>query len=416
MSQAIKQDQIQSLDVARIRSDFKQVLQTKVNGKPLVYLDSAASTLKPKQVVDALAEYYQFESSNIHRGVHYLSEKGTNRFEETRESVRRLINAPDKSQIIFTRGTTESINLVAQSYGDFLKAGDEIIISTMEHHSNIVPWQMLCERKGCVLKVIPINDDGEILIEDLKKLLSPKTKLVSVVAVSNTLGTINPIKEMIALAHEAGAVFVVDAAQAVAHMPIDVEDLDCDFLAFSAHKIFGPTGVGVLYGKKELLDKMPPVQGGGDMIDVVTFAKTTYNVIPHKFEAGTPHIGGVIGLKPALEYVEHLGFDKIAEYEHRLLELATELLLKEVAGVRVIGTAKNKASVLSFVIENAHPHDIGTLIDMEGVAIRTGHHCTQPLLNRFGVTATARASFSIYNTEDDVHTFIDALKKVKAML
>lgn len=399
-----------------VRSDFPQLAKTKVHGKPLIYLDSAATTLKPQSVIDTIHHHYQEETSNIHRGVHYLSEHGTNLYENTRARIADFINAPDKSQILYTKGTTDSLNLVALSYGrSFLKAGDEIIISEMEHHSNIVPWQILCESNDCVLKVAPINDKGELILEEYEKLLSEKTKLVSMVYVSNSLGTINPIKEVISLAKKYQAVTVVDAAQAVAHLPVDVQDLDCDFLAFSGHKIFGPTGVGVLYGKKELLNRMPPLQGGGDMIDVVTFEKTTYNVIPHKFEAGTPHIAGVIGLDPAIEYVQNLGLSHISNYEHELLEYGNTRLL-EVEGLKLIGTAKNKGAVLSFVIDGAHPHDIGTLVDMAGVAIRTGHHCTQPLMKRLGINATCRASLSIYNNKHDIDELVKALKKAKDML
>lgn len=404
------------LDVARVRSQFPQVLETKVHGKPLVYLDNAATTLKPKSVVDTIAHYYQYESANIHRGVHFLSEQGTNRYEECRSKIKNFINAKENAEVIFTRGTTESLNLVAQSYGTaFLKQGDEVLITEMEHHSNIVPWQMLCERVGAVLKVLPINDAGELQIKELDRYLTEKTKIVSLVYISNSLGTINPVKDIIQKAHQKNAVVVVDAAQAIAHVPVDVQDLDCDFLAFSGHKMFGPTGIGVLYGKRDLLDSMPPVQGGGDMIDQVTFEKTTYNVLPHKFEAGTPMIAQGIGLTPAITFIEELGFDFIHEHETKILELATQKI-QEIEGVRLIGTAKNKASVLAFVVNGAHPHDIGTLLDMQGVAIRTGHHCTQPLMDRFGVSATCRASFSVYNNEDDVEAFIVALKKVITML
>lgn len=403
-------------DVKGIRKDFLQLEQTKVHGKPLVYLDNAATTLKPKQVVDAISEYYQFESANIHRGVHFLSEQGTVRYEAVREKVKKFINAAESCEVIFSYGTTEAINLVAKSYGAaFLKKGDEIIISAMEHHSNIVPWQMLCEQTGAVLKVIPITDAGEIIFDEYTKLLNARTKIVSIVYVSNALGTVNPVKQMIEQAHRCGAVVVVDAAQAVAHMPVDVQDLDCDFLAFSGHKIFGPTGIGVLYGKKNLLESMPPFLGGGDMIDIVTFEKTTYNDLPHKFEAGTPHIAGVIGLGAALDYVMTIGFDEIAAHEHDLLAYATTEILK-IPGVRIIGTAKNKGAILSFVVDGVHALDIGTLIDLQGVAIRTGHHCTQPLLKRLGLTNTARASFSFYNTREDVDSFIAALKKVLTMM
>jgi len=403
-------------DVQRIREDFPQLLETKVNGKPLIYLDNAATTLKPISVVEAVSQYYQYETANIHRGVHFLSEKGTTLYENTRTQIQEFIGAADRAEVLFTRGTTESINLVANSYGRaFLKKGDEIIISEMEHHSNIVPWQILCEEKGCQLKIIPMNDDGELILEEYEKLLSKKTKIVSVVYVSNTLGTINPVKKIIDAAHKFDAVVVLDAAQTVAHIPVNVQELDCDFFAFSGHKIFGPTGIGVLYGKKDLLEKMPPFLSGGDMIDIVTFEKTTYNVLPHKFEAGTPHIAGVLGLAPAIQYVQNIGFDGIIKHEKELLNYATAAIL-EIDGVKILGTAKNKASVLSFVIEGVDPSDIGTLIDMEGVAVRTGHHCTQPIMQHYGIYASARASFSLYNTKDDVDVFIKALKKVREML
>lgn len=404
------------LNVEKIRDAFPQSTQTKVHDKPLVYFDNAATTLKPKSVCEAVNQYYQFETANIHRGVHFLSEHNTSLYEKTREAIRQFINAKHEAEVIFTSGTTASINLVALSYGrKFLKAGDEIIISAMEHHSNIVPWQMLCEERGCVLRVIPINDAGELLMDEYEKLLNLKTKIVAVTAVSNTLGTVNPIKAIIEKAHQVNAVVVIDAAQAVAHMPVDVQDLDCDFLAFSGHKLFGPTGTGILYGKKDLLEAMPPLQGGGDMIDQVTFEKTTFNVIPHKFEAGTPHIAGFIGLGPAVEFVQNLGFDAIHAHEQDLLQYATKRL-SEIEGLRIIGTAQHKSAVISFVIDGTHPHDIGTLLDQYGIAIRTGHHCTQPLMQRFKVTHTARASFSIYNTREEIDTFVDALIRVRKML
>lgn len=407
---------IDSFSVNDIRNDFLQVLETKVHGKPLVYLDNAASTLKPKSVVQVLSDYYQYESANIHRGVHTLSEKGTNRYEEVRKQIARFLNSATDREIIYTKGTTDGINLVAKTYGKaFLKKGDEVLISTLEHHSNIVPWQMLCEEVGCTLKVIPINDDGEIIMSEFEKSLTDKTKLVSVVHVSNALGTINDVKTIIQKAHAKNAVVLVDGAQAVAHQKVDVQDLDCDFYVFSSHKIFGPTGVGALYGKQKLLEAMPPFEGGGDMIDVVTFEKTTYNDIPFKFEAGTPHIGGVIGLGEAISYVERLGFDWIHQHEMELLNYATGLLQK-IEGLRILGPKENKASVISFVVEGVHPSDVGTLIDHEGVAIRTGHHCTQPLLTRLGVTSTCRASFSIYNTKEEVDVFVAALKKVIDLL
>lgn len=404
------------VDFAKVREDFPQLTETKVHGKPLIYLDSAATTLKPRSVVSVIDEFYQYQMANIHRGVHYLSEQGTTRYEGTRIQIQEFLGAADRSEIIFTSGTTASINLVAYSYGRvFLKKGDEIIISEMEHHSNIVPWQILCEEKGCVLKVIPMNDAGELIYEEYERLLSEKTKIVAVVYISNSLGTVNPVKKIIDAAHKHGAVTVIDAAQAVAYTEINVQGLDCDFLAFSGHKIFGPTGIGVLYGKKDLLDKMPPFLSGGDMIDVVTFEKTTYNDLPQKFEAGTPHIAGVIGLSPAISYVQELGFDAIRAHGSEILEYATKKIL-EIDGVKILGTAKDKGAILTFIIDGAHSSDIGTLIDMEGVAIRTGHHCTQPVMQHFGVFASARASFSIYNNKEDVDVFMAALKKVKEML
>lgn len=404
------------INVEKVRNDFPQMSQ-KVHGQDLVYFDNAASTLKPKVVVDTLLNHYSLEASNIHRGVHFLSESGTLLFEKTRQTVKEFINAKNTSEIIFTKGTTESLNLVASCFGEkFFTAGDVILLSTLEHHSNIVPWQIIAEKTGATVKEIPINDAGEILQDKYLELLQTNNvKMVSVNHTSNSLGTNNPIKEMIQLAHENGAKFTVDAAQSIAHQKVDVQDLDCDFLAFSSHKIYGPTGVGVLYGKTDLLNEMPPYQGGGDMIDVVTFEKTTYNDLPHKFEAGTPHIAGVIALKSAIDYVVKLGFDYIYNHEKKLLDYATKEVSK-IDGVKLIGTAKDKASVLSFIIEGAHPNDIGTLLDRQGIAIRTGHHCTQPLMKRMGVTGTCRASFSIYNTIEEVHLFINALKKAKDFL
>ncbi len=400
------------MSIDQIRKDFPE-LHREVNNKPLVYLDNAASTLKCQTVIDAIDNHYANEASNIHRGVHFLSEQGTRKFEETRNKVASFINSPEVETVIFTKGTTESLNLVAECFGrSEFKPGDEILISTMEHHSNIVPWQMIAERTGAKVKEIPVNDAGEIDMEGYKKLLTPKVKMVSTAHVSNSLGTINPIKEMIELAHKVGAKFTVDAAQSIAHLKVDVQDLGCDFLAFSAHKMFGPTGVGVLWGKKELLESMPPYQGGGDMIDVVTIEKTTYNDLPHKFEAGTPHIAGVIALKDAIEYIEKIGLEKIASMEHELLEYATNKI-KEIEGLKIIGTSANKSAVISFVMDEAHPHDIGTLLDKQGIAIRTGHHCTQPLMVRFNIPATARASFCFYNTKEEVDRLIDGIRKVK---
>ena len=398
--------------VHKIRKDFPN-LNTTVHGKPLIYLDNAATTFKPASVIEAVENYYQSGCSNVHRGVHYLSEKATAQFEETRRKVKNFINARQAAEIIFTRGTTDSINIVAQSYGrTFLKPGDEIIISHMEHHSNIVPWQMLCEEKGCVLKVIPINDDGELVWEKFEKLLTSKIKLISIVYVSNSLGTINPVKKIIQAAHRLKIPVLIDAAQAVNHLKVDVQDLNCDFLVFSGHKLFGPTGVGVLYGKSELLNQMPPAQGGGDMIASVTFEKTTYNVLPHKFEAGTPPIAGVIGLGSAIDYVEKIGLQNIFAYEKELLEYGTKAL-HAISDLRIIGTAKEKTAVLSFVLPNIHPHDLGTLVDEDGIAIRTGHHCTMPIMQRFGVPATARASLAFYNTKEEIDKLVGAIKRAK---
>ena len=402
-------------DVAAIRRDFP-ILTEKINGHTLVYLDNAATTQKPQSVIDTLATYYRSQNANIHRGVHSLSEHATAAFEGARETVRAFINAASVSEIIFTRGTTESINLVAQSYGrSHLKAGDEILIGESEHHSNIVPWQLLCAQIGSTLKVAPINEAGEIVMDEYKRLLSEKTRLVGIGQISNALGTINPVAEMTRLAHAAGAVVLVDGAQAVAHDKVDVQAIGCDFYAFSGHKIFGPTGIGVCYGKAELLDAMPPYQGGGDMIKVVTFEKTEYNDLPHKFEAGTPHIAGVLGLGTALDYVMKLDFGALVRYEQQLLQYATERL-EDVDGLRLIGTAANKTSVLSFVIEGAHPHDLGMLLDSQGVAIRTGHHCAMPVMQRFGIAGTARASFALYNTREEVDHFLDSLTKARRIL
>ena len=404
-----------SIDVKRVRNDFPE-LEILIHGKPLIYLDNAASTLKCLPVINAVNNHYSHEAANIHRGVHFLSESGTMKYEETRNRIQNFINAKHVHEVLFTKGTTESLNLVAQSYvSEFLTKGDEILVSTMEHHSNIVPWQIAALKVGAVVREIPINDQGEIILEEYEKLLSEKTKIVSICHISNSLGTINPIKEMIEMAHKAGAIFVVDAAQSISHEPIDVQLLDCDFLAFSSHKMFGPTGLGVLYGKEDLLNKMPPYQGGGDMIYVVSFEGTTYNDLPHKFEAGTPHIAGGIALKYAIDYIESLKLESIYAHEKMLLDYATEEILK-IDGIKIIGTAKKKASVLAFSMAGAHPHDIGTLLDRQGVAVRTGHHCTQPLMKRMGVPATTRASFSVYNTFEDVDIFIQSLLKAKELL
>jgi len=395
------------------RRDFP-VAEQMINGKRLAYLDSAATTLKPTSVIDEMDRYYRQETSNVHRGLYWLSENATTKFEATRDKLSSLINSPDRKQVLFTKGTTESINLVAQSYvRNFLNTGDEILLSQMEHHSNIVPWQLIAEEKKLVIKVIPINQAGEILFDDFEKMLSPKVKLVSVVYVSNALGTINPVKDMIKAAHKVGAKVFVDAAQAIAHLKVDVQDLDVDFMGFSGHKMFGPTGVGVLYGKEELLNKMPPYQGGGDMIDVVTFEKTTYNSLPHKFEAGTPAISAVIGLGQAVDYINKVGIETIQKVENELLDYATKKL-STVPGFHIIGTASKKASVISFAMDGIHPHDIATLIDKEGVAIRTGHHCAQPLMKFYGVPATCRASLSIYNNQADIDQLYAGLMKVKS--
>lgn len=400
-----------AFDVERIREDFP-ILKERVYGKPLVYLDNAATSQKPTAVIDAVTRYYLAENSNVHRGIHFLSERATQAFEDTRAKVARFLNASDPREIIFVRGATEGINLIAQSFGRTrLKPGDEIIISAMEHHSNIVPWQILCEEAGAALRVIPIDDDGELLVDEYGKLLNAKTRLVSLVHVSNALGTINPVKRVVEMAHSQGVPVVIDGAQAAPHMPIDVQELDCDFYVFSSHKLFGPTGVGVVYGKAHLLEAMPPYQSGGDMILSVTFEKTLYNVIPFKFEAGTPHIEGVIGLGAAIDYVAGIGLNRIGAHEAELLAHATQAVAA-IPGIRIIGTAKEKASILSFVLDGVHAHDIGTVLDQEGIAIRTGHHCAQPVLQRFGVPATARASLAFYNTKEEIDALMRALHKV----
>jgi cysteine desulfurase / selenocysteine lyase len=403
-----------SFNVQKLRQDFPN-LNIRVHGKPLVYLDNAATTFKPRCVIDAVNAYYVTGVANVHRGVHYLSEQASAAFEYSRQVVRQFLHARRVQEIIFTKGATESLNLIAQSYGrHFLKKGDEIIISHMEHHSNIVPWQMLCQQVGSVLKIIPINDQGEIIFEEYLNLLSDRTKIVSIVWVSNSLGTVNPVKPVIEAAHKRGAVVVIDAAQAVTHTPINVQELDCDFLVFSGHKIFGPTGVGVLYGKEKLLEAMPPYQGGGDMIKSVSFEGTTYNVLPYKFEAGTPAIAEVIGLRSALEFFQTIGWEGMKEHKQELLSYGTRKFLA-IDGVRIIGTAKDKTSIISFVVEGIHPHDLGTLVDQEGVAIRTGHHCTQPVMQRFGIPATARASLAFYNTKEELDILAEAVKKAQAV-
>jgi len=400
-----------SFDIEKIRRDFPN-LSVEVNRKRLVYLDNAATTMKPRSVIDKINTFYSEQNSNIHRGVHKLSQISTKEYEDTRKYVKKFLNAHSIDEIIFTRGTTEAINLVASSFGrKNLKAGDEVIISTMEHHSNIVPWQMICEEKGAKLRVIPINDDGELLLDEYRKMLNPRTKFVSVVHISNSLGTINPVKDIIDMAHEVGAVVLVDGAQSLQHIDLDVQQLDCDFLAFSGHKVYGPTGIGVLYGKKDILNDMPPYQGGGDMILSVSFDKTVFNELPYKFEAGTPSIAGGIALKTALQYIKEIGIDNISRYEKELLDYATEQV-SDIDGFRIIGTAAHKASVLSFVLDGIHPHDIGTFLDMDGIAIRTGHHCTEPIMQRFDVPATSRASFALYNTKEEVDIFVSSVKNV----
>jgi cysteine desulfurase/selenocysteine lyase len=399
-----------AFDVDRVRKDFP-LLRQQVHGKPLVYLDNAATSQKPQAVIDTLTRYYAEENSNVHRGVHLLSERATEAYEAGRATVQGFLNAADTREIIFVRGATEGINLVAQSYGRAsIKPGDEIIISWMEHHSNIVPWQMLCEEKGAVLRVIPINEDGEVLLDEYARLLNPRTKFVALVHVSNALGTINPVKQMIEMAHRQRVPVLLDGAQAVAHLPVDVQELDCDFYVFSVHKVLGPTGIGILYGKADFLEGMPPYQGGGDMILSVTFDKTRYNTLPYKFEAGTPHIAGVVGLGAALDYLRGIGLDRIAAYEQALLAYGTDVL-SAIPGLRLIGTAKEKASVLSFVIEGIHAHDIGTILDQEGIAIRAGHHCAMPVMQRFGVPATARASLAFYNTRGELDALGRAIGK-----
>jgi cysteine desulfurase/selenocysteine lyase len=398
-------------DVEKIRRDFP-ILGEEVYGKPLTYLDNAATTQKPQPVIDTLTQYYSKENANIHRGIFCLSEQATKRYKSARHKIQEFIGAASDKEIVFVRGTTEALNLVAHCYGrTFLKAGDEVLITHMEHHSNIVPWQMLDGETGVKLKVAPINDQGELILEDFKKLLTDKVKFVSVVHVSNALGTVNPVKEIVRLAHAKGIPVMVDGAQAVAHTPVNVQDLDCDFYAFSGHKLLGPTGIGVLYGKKEFLEKMPPYQGGGDMIRSVTFEKTTYNELPYKFEAGTPHIAGVIGLGTAIDYIRSIGLERIEAYEQELLKYGTEKLLA-VPGLRLIGTAKHKSAILSFVLGEAHAHDIGTILDRQGIAIRAGHHCAMPVMQRFNVPATTRASLAFYNTREEIDRLVAALHEV----
>ena len=409
---ALTTDIAAGFDVESIREDFPVLKQT-IHGKPLVYLDNAATAQKPYAVIEAIRKFHEVDCANIHRGVHELSQRSTAAYELTRAKMKRFLNARSKSELIFVRGTTEGINLVASSWGHKnVREGDEIIISAMEHHSNIGPWQMLCESTGATLRVIPINDRGELVMEAYEKLLNPRTKMVAVTHVSNALGTINPVAEIISMAHRAGALALIDGAQAAPHLKVDVQALDADFYAISGHKMVGPTGIGILYGKSKLLNAMPPYQGGGDMIKTVTLEKTTYADLPYKFEAGTPNIAGGIGLGAAVDYLNHIGLDRIAAYEHELLVYGTQAL-EQIPGLRMIGTAREKAAVLSFVIEGIHPHDIGTVLDRMGIAVRTGHHCAQPVMDRFGVPATTRASLAFYNTVQEIDALVAGLRKVK---
>ena len=404
-----------AFDLEKARADFP-ILRERIYGRPLVYLDNAATSQKPESVIQTISEYYRHDNANIHRGVHLLSQRATNAYEAARTAVHTFLHSAHASEVIFVRGATEGINLVAQTYGrQHLGSGDEVLITALEHHSNIVPWQMLCEEKGATLSVAPINSRGEVLLEEFEKLLNPRTKIVAISHVSNALGTINPVKQMIGMAHAAGAVVLVDGAQAVPHLTVDVQDLGCDFYVFSGHKVYGPTGIGVLYGKAALLEEMPPYQGGGDMISSVTFEKTIYNKVPYKFEAGTPNIAGVIGLGAALAYVNRLGISAIGAHEHALLSYGTDQL-SAIPGVRLIGTAQHKAGVLSFVMEGIHPHDIGTILDQEGIAVRTGHHCAQPVMECFRIPATVRASFALYNTTEEIDALARGIQKVKEVL
>jgi cysteine desulfurase/selenocysteine lyase len=406
---------VNGFNVEKVRSDFP-ILDQKVHGKPLVYLDNAATTQKPLAVIEAIEHYYRSDNSNIHRGVHALSERATEAYEQARVAAQHFLNAADSREIVFTRGTTESINLVAQTYGRrHVGAGDEVLITAMEHHSNIVPWQILCEEKGARLRVAPINDRGELLLEEFEKLLGPKTRLVAVTHLSNALGTINPVGEIVRMAHARDIPVLVDGAQAAPRMTVDVQDLDCDFYAISGHKMYAPTGIGVLYGKAELLEAMPPYQGGGDMIASVTFEKTIYNRLPYKFEAGTPNIADTIALGAAIEYLDQVGLEQIERHEHDLLAYATQKV-ESIPGVTIVGTAKEKAGVLSFTMDNIHPHDIGTILDREGIAVRTGHHCAQPVMQRFQIPATVRASFGLYNTRQEVDALVAGMHKVNEVL
>ncbi len=399
------------LPIQQIRDDFP-ILQEKIRNKPLVYLDNAATCQKPKAVIDCMTQLYEHDYANVHRGVHTLSVRSTDLYEGAREKVRQFINAASSKEIIFVKGTTDAINLVAQSFGrSQLQAGDEILITAMEHHSNIVPWQMLCQQTGAILKVAPINERGELIVEDFEQMISDKTKLVSVVHMSNALGTVNPVKRIIEKAHAQGVPVLLDGAQAIPHMPVDVQALDCDFYAFSGHKLYGPSGIGVLYGKQDLLEAMPPYQGGGDMIRKVTFEETEYNSLPYKFEAGTPAIAEAIGLGAAIDYLSEIGMDKVAAYEAELLAYATELA-NSIEGLRIIGQAKEKGAILSFVLDKIHPHDIGTMLDSLGIAVRAGHHCAMPVMDFFQVPATARASFALYNTKQEIDVLMDGIKSL----
>jgi cysteine desulfurase / selenocysteine lyase len=401
-----------AFDVARIRQDFP-ILDLEVHGKPLVYLDNAATSQKPRQVIDAITNYYLSENSNIHRGVHELSQRATADYEKARAKVQHFLNAAQAHEIIFVRGTTEGINLVAQTYGRTnVGEGDEVVISAFEHHSNIVPWQILCDEKRAKLRVAPINDAGELMLDEFERLLNQRTRLVAVGHVSNALGSVNPVQKIAEMAHRHGIPVLLDGAQAVPHMGVDVQSLDCDFYTFSGHKMYGPTGIGVLYGKTSFLEKMPPYQGGGDMISSVTFEKTTYNTLPYKFEAGTPDIAGVIGLGAAVDYLNEIGMEQVSAHEHDLVTYGTQALLG-IPGVRLIGTAREKAGVLSFVMEGVHPHDVGTVLDQEGIAVRTGHHCAQPVMDRFCIPATTRASFGLYNTRGEIDRLVEGIGKVK---
>ena len=402
------------LDIQKIRADFP-ILSQKVNGKPLVYFDNGATSQKPQIVIDAISKYYKEINANIHRGVHTLSQLATDAYEESRGKIQKHLNAKQPYEVIFTSGTTNAVNAIANGFASILKVGDEVLVSALEHHSNIVPWQMLCERTGATLRVIPMNDKGELIIAEYNKLLSDKTKIVTVNHISNALGTINPIKYMIDKAHEVGAAILIDGAQAVPHLKPDVQELDCDFYVFSGHKICGPTGIGVLYGKEEWLRKLPPYQGGGEMIATVSFEKTTYADLPHKFEAGTPNIEGGIVLGTAIDYLNEIGFENIAQYEHELLEYATEKLL-QIEGLKIFGTAREKTSVISFNIDGIHPYDIGTIIDKLGIAVRTGHHCAQPIMDFYKIPGTIRASFAFYNTKEEIDLMVEAVKKAKMML